>query len=107
MSAVAWSLRAQVALRVLSFAIVVTMARLLAPEAFGPVAMALVVTGFAAIFTDVRFGAALIQRSEIDETHRSSALWLSVAVGIALTHLVAVSSPLVAWFFDAPILRVF
>ncbi len=105
-SALVWSVGAQAAARGLSFTIIIVLARLLAPGDFGLIAMTAVLTGFATIFRDVGFGSALIQRSEIDETHRSSVFWLSLAVGAALMLAVAASSPLVAWYFKHPILVV-
>ncbi|MHC4081909.1 MAG: MOP flippase family protein [Planctomycetota bacterium] len=103
-SAAAWSLAVQAALVAINFAVVVTLARLLAPAAFGLLAMTVVITGFAALFSDVGFGAALIQRPQLQERHRSSVFWLSIAIGCGLTVTIAAASPLVAWFFKEPML---
>lgn len=103
-SAAAWSLAAQAGLVAVNFAVVVTLARLLAPAAFGLLAMTTVITGFAALFSDIGFGAALIQRPQLDETHRSSVFWLSLAIGCGLMLVTAAASPLVAMFFHEPVL---
>ena len=88
----------------INFAVIIALARLLAPAAFGLLAMIAVITGFATLFTDVGFGAALIQRQELDERHRSSVFWLSLAIGCGLMLVTAAASPVVAWFFKQPVL---
>src|SRR5687767_15619631 len=59
------------AISILTF---VVLSRLLAPEAFGLVALATVFTVFIELFLDQGFGAAIVQRAEIEprsEEHTS------------------------------------
>lgn len=99
-SGVAWSLGARATKLVLQFVVSVVLARLLTPEDFGLIAMIVVFTGFAGLFTDLGFSAALIQRTEIEERHRNSIFWLNTAVGCVVAALVAGSAPLLADFYN-------
>ena len=75
-SGIGWSSVAQVGRQLIMFLITVLLARLLTPEDFGLVGMILVFTGFVALFGELGFGAALIQRKEVDETYLSSIFWV-------------------------------
>ena len=46
--------------------------------------MGLVFTGFVSMFGELGFGAALVQKADVSETHLSSIFWLNVATGVAL-----------------------
>ncbi len=78
------------------------LARLLAPESFGIVGMAMVVIGFVNTIGDLGLGAALIQRKHIDEGHKDSAFWLSFSMGVLLFGACALSSPLLALIYREP-----
>ncbi|MEX0801341.1 MAG: MOP flippase family protein [Dehalococcoidia bacterium] len=90
---VIWSAGARIVYQALQFVVTVVLARLLVPEDFGLIAMIAVFTGFASIFVDFGLAAAIIQRKEVEERHLSSAFWLNVAAGIALTAIVAALAP--------------
>ncbi len=75
------------------------LARLLAPEDYGLMAMVAVVLGFATVFTDLGLNSAYVQRQEVTPEQRSSLFWLNVAMGGGLTLLVLACSPLIAAFF--------
>ncbi len=100
-----WTTTARVVQQVLQFVISVLLARLLSPEAFGLVGMIYIFTGFASMFSDGGFGAALVQAESIDERHRSSVFWLNVGIGLFLTSAVVMAAPWVAWFYGEPALE--
>lgn len=75
------------------------LARLLAPEDYGLMAMVAVVLGFATVFTDLGLNSAYVQRQEVTPEQRSSLFWLNIAMGTGLTLLVFSSSTLIAKFF--------
>ncbi len=87
----------------------VALSRLLAPEAFGLVALAFVFTAFVEIFLDQGFGAAIVQRADLEREHLDTAFWITVLTGILLTAGGIAASGLVAAFFQeprlAPVLR--
>ena len=80
----------------------VVLARLLSPEDYGVMAMVLAVTGFAGLFRDLGLSSAAIQKKDLTTTQQSNLFWLNLAMGAALTALVAAASPLVAWFYGKP-----
>jgi PST family polysaccharide transporter len=101
----AWSTLAQFTNQALRFIISVILARLLTPNDFGLIAMILVFTGFAGLFSELGFGASLIQKREIGERHLSSIFWLNLVSGLVLTGVVfAVAAP-IAKFYHEPRLK--
>jgi O-antigen/teichoic acid export membrane protein len=78
------------------------LARLLAPESFGIVGMAMVVIGFVSTIGDLGLGAALIQRKHIDDGHKDSAFWLSFGMGALIFAACAAASPLLALIYREP-----
>jgi PST family polysaccharide transporter len=80
----------------------IVLARLLAPEDFGLVAIVTVLTSFAPLLIDFGLGDATAQRSKITPSQISSLFWLSSAIGLAVAVVVAGCSPLVAWIYREP-----
>jgi O-antigen/teichoic acid export membrane protein len=80
---------------IFGLAAVVALARLIAPAAFGHAAVALIFLPLASILTFEGFASALVQRATIDEHDRSSAMFMSIVGGGALSILVfALTTPL-------------
>lgn len=78
------------------------MSRLLAPEDFGLIAMAVTVTGFVAMFTDMGLSVATIQRSEVTQPLVSTLLFVNVGLGLILMLLASLAAPLAALLYDDP-----
>lgn len=91
----------RMAMRVLGFANVFILVRLLAPEDFGLFAMASIVVGLAEVFAVTGVDQALIQRSNPDREDYATAwtlrLFIGLLVGIAV---VLASAPMVAFYDD-------
>ena len=86
----------------LNLAYIMVLARLLAPQDFGLVAMVTTVTGFLRVFQDAGLSTATVQRQQITHAQVSNLFWVNVAVGGVITLLVAASAPAVAWFYREP-----
>ncbi len=86
------------------------LARLLSPADFGYIAMASVVTEFAALFGAFGFTNVLIQRPVINRLQLDTVFWATLAVGTALSLAVFGLSFISQWVFAdaqvAPLLRV-
>jgi O-antigen/teichoic acid export membrane protein len=80
----------------------IVLARLLAPEDFGLVAILTVLTSFAPLLIDFGLGDATAQRSKITRSQVSSLFWLSAGIGLAIAIVVAGCSPLIAWLYRDP-----
>ena len=83
----------------------VILARILTPGDFGIVAMVAAFTGFAGLFRDLGLSAAAVQKADLSAAQQGNLFWLNVAAGACLTGVVAVASPLVAWFYQRPELQ--
>ena len=94
----------------LSLVVFIILARLLVPEDFGLVALAMVFVALAQLVVDQGLGDALIQRREITADHIDTAFWVAVATGILLTAVtILLAAPIAAVVGEpelAPILRV-
>src|SRR5215470_17908466 len=87
---------------VLQIIAAVVLARLLAPEDFGLVAIVTVLTSFAPLLIDFGLGDATAQRSKITRSQVSSLFWLSGGIGLAIAVVVAGCSPVIAWIYRDP-----
>ena len=84
------------------------LAHLVAPDDFGLMSMAFVVTYLAILVSDLGVGTALVQRAELRPAHITTAFTISSVFGIALAALTALlARPLSEWFNEprlAPVL---
>ena len=105
-----WTGASQVAVQLVRLASVAVLARLLSPEHFGLMAMALVVTNFLEIFKDLGTSAALIQRRQLSRSLPDTLFVVNLGVGLLLSAAVYAAAPLVARVYDdpdvVPVLRV-
>ena len=103
-SGVKWSGFARGSQQILQFIITVILARLLMPEDFGILSMAVVFTGLITVFNDFGIGSAVIQKQNLTDDDLSSIFWFSLFIGIVTTLLTVIVSPLIAAFYDKKIL---
>lgn len=81
---------------------IMVLARLLTPNDFGLIAMVTAVTGFAQIFKDLGLSMSTIQRESINHAQVSTLFWINVVISTVIMLVIAVLSPAVAWFYNAP-----
>jgi len=101
-SGIGWTILAKIGKQLLQFFITIILARLLTPKDFGLVGMVIVFTGFATLFGELGFGAALIQKEKLEERHYSSIFWLNLLAGLILTVIIIAVAPIVAAFYNEP-----
>jgi O-antigen/teichoic acid export membrane protein len=99
---VAWKAGSGISLQLTRFVVAIILAHLLSPRDYGLAGMVLVFSGLIFLFSDLSFGAALIQRERLTEADRSTVFWTSAGVGLALTLLGIAVSPLIADFYGEP-----
>ena len=80
----------------------VILARLLAPQDFGLVAMVFTITGFLRIFGDAGLSTATVQKEKITHAQVSNLFWANVIVGGVATLILIISAPGIAWFYREP-----
>lgn len=83
----------------LQIVVTAVLARLLAPEAFGLVAMATLVLRFGQYFAQMGVGQAIVQRAELGDDHASAGFWSSVIIGALFTTLAWALAPLASQAF--------
>lgn len=97
-----WSLLEQGGSSVLSLIVQIVLARMLAPEIFGIMAILLVINGVISTIAQGGFGAALIQKKDASKTSFSTALWLSLGFAVVLYAIAFFSAPLIATLYSMP-----
>ena len=83
----------------MQFVFTAILARLLAPEAFGMVAMATAVTSLVSLFSELGLTSATVQRAHVDQNMVSGLFFFSLGISFILMPLVWAMAPLAAWFF--------
>jgi len=96
------TMMAQGAQFVLSLGSIMVLARLLTPKDFGLFAMVTTVIGYLRVFKDAGLSTATIQREGITNAQVSNLFWINVALSGAISLLLAIGSPMVAWFYQEP-----
>ncbi|WP_436714997.1 MOP flippase family protein [Roseiconus lacunae] len=99
-SGVRWSAISKYGAQGTQFIISMVMARLLAPEYFGLLGMAVVITGFVSIFRNLGFSQAIVQRKEVSERLLSTLFWVNLGMCLLIAMIVLAISPLAAWIYD-------
>lgn len=77
----------------------IMLARLIAPDVFGLLAMVLAIAGIAEIFRDFGLSQAALRRTDLTQQQQSNLFWLNAACGFALAILLfALSWPISAFY---------
>lgn len=88
--------------KLLTFVSTTILARLIAPEYFGVVALALVATTILDAIGDLGIGAALIHRRDNVERASHVAFTVSIGMGVMLWALATLGAPAFGWYFGDP-----
>ncbi len=82
----------------------IVLARLLAPEQFGTIALVTVFISIARVFIQSGFNTALIQKRDPDEVDFSSVFYISLSLAGILYMIIYFTAPLISIFYRDPIL---
>ncbi len=99
---VAWTGASRVVTNTLSLGVTVILARLLNPEDYGLMAMALVFTGLAQQAREMGVGQALIQRKESTRENQQTAFTMAFGASASLYILLFLLAGPIAWFYENP-----
>lgn len=99
---VLWSAAQRWAVRLGGLLTVVVLARLLTPEDFGLVAVAMAVVPLIYLLSDLGFSTYVVQAEEITPRVLSTAFWYAIGAGVLLTGLLVAGAPLIAASFRLP-----
>src|SRR3989442_13120486 len=102
LSGLRWSAGVRLASQLFTWAVTLVVVRLLSPEDYGLLSMAMVVVGFLYMFAEFGMGPAVVQKSEISELELRKVFGLIVVIHGSLCILLALAAPLIAAFFAEP-----
>ena len=93
-----------------SFVVQIVLARILAPDVYGTIALITVFTTILQVFVDSGMGNALIQKKNADNLDFSSVFYFNIVVCIILYICMFFAAPLIAVFYEnnelVPVIRV-
>ncbi len=98
-----WRFAERCGAQLVSFIVSIVLARLLAPEDYGIIALVTVFTTILQVFIDSGLGTALIQKKDADDLDFSSVFYFNLVVCLALYAAMFLTAPLIADFYDNPI----
>ncbi len=102
---VKWSLVERVAVQGIQFVLGFILARLLSPSDYGVVGMMAIFIAISENIVDSGFSKALIRKLDRTETDFSTAFYFNIAVGLVCYGILFAASPLIASFFNTPVLE--
>ena len=88
--------------QIVSFIVSVVLARLLAPEYYGTVALVTLITAILQVFVDGGMANALIQKKDTDELDYSSVFYFNVCFCLVLYTALFFAAPLIAQLYRVP-----
>lgn len=83
----------------ISFVVSLVLGRLLSPDDYGVLSLLLIFTALAQVFVQSGLNTALIQRTEIDETDRSSVFFLGLGIAALLYAALFAAAPAIERYF--------
>lgn len=105
LSGVKWNAIGRFSTQGISFVISILLARILSPSDYGVVGMIGIFMAIAQTFIDSGFGSALIRKKDCSDEDYSTAFYFNVVVGLVCYLILFLAAPLIANFFDTPILK--
>ena len=109
-SSLLWRFAERVGAQGVSFVVSIILARILAPELYGTIALVTVFTSILNVFIDSGLGSALIQKKDADDLDFSSVFYFNIIVCFILYIIMYIASPIIARFYNdytlTPIIRV-
>ncbi len=97
-----WYGGSRFAIQGLTWGVTILVARILAPEDYGVLGFALLVTGLADMISELGIGAAIIQRQDLDDEDLNAIFWFSLSVSLLVYLLVWLAAPWLSAFFKQP-----
>ena len=99
-----WSSLERFSVQGIAFLVMIIMARVLTPEDYGLVAELVIFTAISQSLVDSGFSQALIRKQDRSEIDNSTVFYFNIAVGAVLYLILFLCAPLIARFYNEPIL---
>jgi O-antigen/teichoic acid export membrane protein len=98
-SGLIWSAIERFGQQAVVFVVQIVLARLLAPEQFGLIAMVAVFMTLSSIVADAGFSQALVQRKEVGDKEISTVFYFNLGISCVMTLLLCLAAPFIAAFY--------
>lgn len=95
-----WRLAERFGAKGVEFIVSIILARLLAPEVYGTIALVTVFITILQVFIDSGLGNALIQKIDTDDTDYSTVFYFNVSFCLILYLLLFIAAPFIAQFYN-------
>ena len=95
-----WRFAERCGAQIVAFVVSIVLARLLAPEVYGTIALVTVFTTILQVFVDSGMANALIQKKNADQIDFSTVFFLNIFVCIVLYIGLFIASPFIASFYE-------
>lgn len=105
LSGVIWSAAERFSVQGIQFILSFVIARQLLPSDYGLIAMLTIFMAIAQAFIDSGFSNALIQKQSCSQTDYSTVFYFNIIIGLLVYIILVLFSPLIASFYDQPILK--
>ncbi len=99
-ASVGWKLFEKGGRAVVELVVQIVMARILAPEQFGALAVILAFVNIGNVFVQSGLNTALVQTSDMDDDDCSTVFWLSFAISLAMYAILFLVAPFIEDNFD-------
>lgn len=101
-----WKIGEQGSTQICSFVVGIILARLIAPDQFGIIAMLAVFTGISGVIIDAGFSTALMRKNDRTQIDCSTVFWFNVVISITCYIILFGCSPIIANFYGIPQLSI-
>ena len=101
-AALKWMLTARFAGQLITWVITILVIRILSPEDYGLMALAMAIVGYLSLFEEIGLGSAIVQRTQLDRRLLEQIFGLLLTLDVVLYGGVWVGAPLAADFFAVP-----
>ena len=95
-----WKLGERWGAQIVTIIVEIILARLLAPEYYGTIALVTIFTSILQVFVDSGLGTALIQKKNSDDVDFSTIFWFNIFISVILYCLMFFLAPLIAVFYN-------
>lgn len=101
-SSLLWRFLERCGAQIFTFLVTIVLARLLAPDVYGIIALVTVFTSILQVFVDCGMGNALIQKKDADDLDFSSVFFFNIGMCTVLYLLLFFCAPFIAIFYQNP-----
>ncbi|HEX6006226.1 MAG TPA: lipopolysaccharide biosynthesis protein [Burkholderiales bacterium] len=97
-----WSAGVRLASQLFTWAVTLVVVRLLSPQDYGLLSMAMVFVGFISMVAEFGLGPAIVQKTHVSDAELRKVFGLVIVIHGSLCVLLALAAPLIAAFFVEP-----